>query len=720
MHGPIARKKIPFDQRFQRGTIETLEPDICRIRLDGCKWARYARVRQDRLPDGKSSFADYKQGDKVDVFLLDPVKGFPDSMHGSMAWADREKNPWLDSPPKPGQLIRATAILYLEPVGVFVRLKNGIEALLRVNEVPGGQGDITRVVDLGDELAVQITQVRKEVLEVDVSVKEAVKTLRRQEQARRKQDFSREMVERVPLQNQPFTGIKSIRPAILGPDPFFNRDLQRWLAGFGITCRAVQTGKHLLDYLEAHNHPTHVLLDTAIWKNPSRIEMLQERLSKRNIRLIWLKNSPETASPFQAPSLILPLNVGYLVDWLIKDKEPPSGRNHKRPFSFNEYQQRHVQNLADRLLKDICQNLDLQGALWCRMERKGVYVPRSFHGLKEETVKRVQIQLGQSVIASSIETKTVIFREVHRAGPLRQVAPDNSDMLCCLPLAYIPLNGDQEDTRAVAFFYRREDYPDTDKIQDRLQAYVPAMQALVATLHFAVYNEILSTFANLGVNSAAYMHELGQAAQPIKNFLDTMGRENRNPNPREWKTLRRELKKLLNLAKSDLSIIRKQQGSRISVADRLGNIARLFAYRAAPIGCAFQVTMPDHDMQTNIPGLLFDQIINNLLDNAYHFVAGMPANTGRIEIRVFFDADNRSCPLVLEIMDNGPGIRAGMKDKIFKVRDTEKEIGTGMGLFIVRSFLKALGGKIDLQRSIRWQETVFRISLPILLDRYIG
>jgi signal transduction histidine kinase len=180
------------------------------------------------------------------------------------------------------------------------------------------------------------------------------------------------------------------------------------------------------------------------------------------------------------------------------------------------------------------------------------------------------------------------------------------------------------------------------------------------------------------------------------------------------------LNKLVTLAKNDLSVISKQRSSRISVADRLRNISRLFSYRAAPIGCSFRVSMPDHSMLTNIPGLLFDQIVNNLLDNAYHFVANMPANTGRIEVNVSLDFNSLIHPLVLDITDNGPGIRASMKNRLFIPRDTGKEIGTGMGLYIIKSFLHGLGGDIELLESVRWQKTTFRIFLPILLDRYIS
>jgi hypothetical protein len=141
-----------------------------------------------------------------------------------------------------------------------------------------------------------------------------------------------------------------------------------------------------------------------------------------------------------------------------------------------------LQELANRLLQEICETLKLQGALWCRRERDGVYMPRAFWGLDQEAVDTVQLQLGQTAIANCIETNKGMYRAVYQAGPLRQVAPETADMVYCMPLAYIPLHGEEEISRGVAFFYRQADHPDENLLKDRLHPYIPAMQALVATL----------------------------------------------------------------------------------------------------------------------------------------------------------------------------------------------------------------------------------------------
>lgn len=722
------QKTISFDERFQPGKIVDLGPDICRIELDQKHGGiQFARVRTDGLPKGKS-LQDYRIKDQVTVFLQNPVQGFPDSMHGSIAWGQQENNPWISSPLVVGALEEATAIRYLELQGVFVRLSSGIEALLRVRAVPGGWEDITQVIDLGDRLVVQLTEVRKSSLEVDVSITEALRTLRKRETERREREFNRPQIELYPGPKLTMEGLANTRLAVLGPDRLFSQQLGQWLADFGGLCVPVQNPHELLDILQAINHPTHVLSVASVWRDRAQASQAEERVKAKSIQWLWIgSGGADVFPPFPAPAVTLPLNIGHLVRWQAEGIVPPSISKQSQPFAFSDYQMEHVQRLSNRLLEKICTDLTLQGALWCRWERQGVYVPRAFWGLRKEAVEVVQPQLGQTFIASAIELASEgrdrlppLIRAVSSSGPLRAVAPEDSDMICFLPLPYVSLDRPVEISRVVAFFYRQGDHPKVDDLMSRLQPYIPAMQTMVDALHFAAHNETLSTLAGLGVNSAAYLHELGQAALPIKDFLDNAGRADRSPDPEEWRALKKELAKLLRLAKSDLSVIRKRQGERISLAKRLADIARLFKFRASKIDCVFWVTMPDHPMRISVPALLFDQVIGNLLDNALSFVINLPINMPRIEVRLDFDARNWERPLVIEISDNGPGVRASMQDKIFAMRDSEKEAGTGMGLYIVKNYLNAVGGEIELRESIRWRKTVFQISLPILLDKQIS
>jgi signal transduction histidine kinase len=66
----------------------------------------------------------------------------------------------------------------------------------------------------------------------------------------------------------------------------------------------------------------------------------------------------------------------------------------------------------------------------------------------------------------------------------------------------------------------------------------------------------------------------------------------------------------------------------------------------------------------------------------------------------------------LVFADNGPGIPAGVGDRIFEPLFSRKEGGRGMGLTIARRLLEMHGGSIDLLRDGRRKDANFLLSLP--------
>lgn len=101
------------------------------------------------------------------------------------------------------------------------------------------------------------------------------------------------------------------------------------------------------------------------------------------------------------------------------------------------------------------------------------------------------------------------------------------------------------------------------------------------------------------------------------------------------------------------------------------------------------------------------QVFINILNNA---IDASPPKGGRIEIRTEFHEPN------IKITFNNTGIRI-LKENLPHVFDpffTTKDVGkgTGLGLFIVYSIIKAHGGTIEVESS-RYKGTTFTIMLPI-------
>ncbi len=128
-----------------------------------------------------------------------------------------------------------------------------------------------------------------------------------------------------------------------------------------------------------------------------------------------------------------------------------------------------------------------------------------------------------------------------------------------------------------------------------------------------------------------------------------------------------------------------------------------------------QVNLNLADNLPRIEGNLqsIEQIILNILINA---VQAIDHKRGEIEITTGFQVkDGR---VFIKIEDNGQGISAAIADKIFLpfVTDKHNEGGTGLGLSVTYSLVKAHQGEISFDTR-SGQGTSFTVYLPTLLKR---
>jgi PAS domain S-box-containing protein len=99
-------------------------------------------------------------------------------------------------------------------------------------------------------------------------------------------------------------------------------------------------------------------------------------------------------------------------------------------------------------------------------------------------------------------------------------------------------------------------------------------------------------------------------------------------------------------------------------------------------------------------------ILKNLISNAFRFHnphAEQPFITVRIE--------QQFRQTIIEIEDNGIGIDEKCVGEIFSMFYKGERGSTGLGLYVVKSMVDKLGGKIEV-KSKRWMGSVFRAQLP--------
>ncbi|CAD7782986.1 MAG: Sensor protein ZraS [Candidatus Methanoperedenaceae archaeon GB50] len=98
----------------------------------------------------------------------------------------------------------------------------------------------------------------------------------------------------------------------------------------------------------------------------------------------------------------------------------------------------------------------------------------------------------------------------------------------------------------------------------------------------------------------------------------------------------------------------------------------------------------------------FKQVLINLLNNAIQASPDKP-----VKINVFFTDES----MIIEIIDQGPGIPKEYQAKIFEPFFSTKARGTGLGLAIVKKIINAHKGSISFRTSPE-KGTTFVITIP--------
>jgi signal transduction histidine kinase len=217
--------------------------------------------------------------------------------------------------------------------------------------------------------------------------------------------------------------------------------------------------------------------------------------------------------------------------------------------------------------------------------------------------------------------------------------------------------------------------------------------------------DLAPTFVNAGLN-AAWLEELA-GKLPVASRADALG----------WLEARLNLKLLLSqvehstgriaqLVKAVKSYTYMDQSpmQEVDVHEGIESTLTMLGHKLKNVTLvrAFDSSAP----RIMAYGSELNQVWTNLIDNAIHAVNG----AGKICIGTCRE-DNQ---LVVEIVDNGPGIPPEVQSHIFEPFFTTKEVGAGTGLGLIicnRIVADRHGGEIEFES--RPGETRFKVRLPV-------
>jgi signal transduction histidine kinase len=214
-------------------------------------------------------------------------------------------------------------------------------------------------------------------------------------------------------------------------------------------------------------------------------------------------------------------------------------------------------------------------------------------------------------------------------------------------------------------------------------------------------------------------HELKTPLASLKLAAETLARPELAADRREQLRVMmlQDVSRLVNLVDGILDANRllgdREAGDlgEVVLADMIEQVA-IETIRRHHVGMEVFEFVCQDDVVVIIDPTALRTIISNLIDNAIKYSDGVPA------IRIEGIRDRELGQVHIRVIDRGIGIDKGDLKRIFQrfYRVPEEAVrsrhGTGLGLFVVAGFVKALGGKIEAISAGVGHGTTIHVQLP--------
>ena len=226
-----------------------------------------------------------------------------------------------------------------------------------------------------------------------------------------------------------------------------------------------------------------------------------------------------------------------------------------------------------------------------------------------------------------------------------------------------------------------------------------------------VHSERLSAVGEL---VAGVAHEINNPLQAIVGCVELLLDDHEDPAlmRRDLEIVRREAGRAGHIVRNLLSFVRRSAPDR--VATDLNQIvtqtAELREYHLRQQNITLNVQCASEPLPVLVDREEIQQVVLNLLLNAEQAIEA-PTGRGTIVVRSMRVGDWQ----VVEVVDDGPGIRPDLRGRIFEPFFTTKEVGegTGLGLSISHGIAAAHGGALEACEGASGASgACFRLTLP--------
>ena len=244
-------------------------------------------------------------------------------------------------------------------------------------------------------------------------------------------------------------------------------------------------------------------------------------------------------------------------------------------------------------------------------------------------------------------------------------------------------------------------------------------QAEARVLEQAAELQRATQLSFVGELAAGLAHEIKNPLAGIQGAVDILirRRDKNDPEREALEGVRHEVSRIDNtvralLGRARARLVSVRLTSLTETVAHAVSLAKSQIMTAVTNGqqVAIEYDHPDDPITIQIdPGQIEDAVLNLVL-NAIEAVDGK----GNIRVRVFrANSDNiEEEQAIVEVSDDGHGIREEDLARLFSAFFTTKREGTGLGLPAVKRIARLHGGRVEVRSSVG-QGSVFTIHLPV-------
>lgn len=765
LNKPIKSKNYfpKLEDRIVQAKLISKKPGLLSFKIPNLDFIEEVRV-SDHSEEQNSSpeiYNNFNTGDLCEIFLINHNQQNPNIWYGSYKWRRIEENPWFFHNYSLGDLVIGEATEFVEDTGVIIQLKDGIEAYLNKEELiglPFTKGDnIQKIIHIGDTVCGEIIQFSQEYLEIQISVRKMYERKKTEFKLLKKRGKNRLSISKYCLSDSNKNEYPSgTRLLVIDDNIFFRKRLKYWLDFCGVENEIISE-KTSLSYIRnlLSQNEWHILLDYDLG-DPEFEKDIITTLNDQKKVMLCSPNGEATELAIAHPGWLYsskPFSTDIL-DSFLRDQEYKLQTLSSAFKSHNISRARAVKlwdnefpemadlgNRIEEFLMEVAIELNFSCSMWIKLEREGlfkIYVQTGLN-LSKNSKDIVESSLIYTPVKISLEAGEIIFQNIKKSHKiLKSIAPPKTKYVVAFPFS----ERDQKYYSRVLFFFSNSDISQSKKIQE-IDNY---LKKKLSYIHLLIDNQTLieqanniRAFAPLGMATAGIAHELANRIEPLQSTIEGFERigerakkdkdffySTENYFEKILSDMKNAIKGMNDIISDELLLVRKKKTEFYNLIELVERVANIMSYfgtgkkgnQVTSKNILIKLELPEEEiLSTNLPQQNIEQPLINLIANAFFQL--QEQGWGCIIIRLNVNAKDPLTPIHIEVIDNGCGINAFEKSKLFEPRQTSRsQNGNGLGLFLSRKLVRLINGEIENKYSIRWSKTSFIIKLPsIFMDR---